>query len=215
MPTFILDFIADGAVFVAPPPHALGEVWLQFHADGVERPFATPRVAGAERMEWGTCIRFVLSLRGLDGGHLRAGLFCAPQQGAPPILLALAQVRLSELPLGRPRRLTFPLLSAANCADAVVELSLTATISMYDFARNTARARFHTQPRRAEREPRPDAPAFGTYNGPRAQLPHLAPSAFEPQTMRNRVHVISSQQSSDSSDRDQKNMPTIRRFAPL
>lgn len=223
MPTFILDFIADSARFVSIPQQTIGKVWIQFKVDGVERTYNTRQIDGTEYMKWGTCIRFVLNLSSLDGGHLVARFFNQPVQNNvynEPQLLALSQVRLNELPFGKPRRLTFPLISVSNYNDVLVQLSITATISMYQFCepKMPQPQLYHTQQQRIDcSEQRHCQPSFQTqqymYHQRNTLLPHLTFDTQNSgkQTTQNRVHVISSQ----PSDKDDKTQPTIRRFEPI
>ncbi|KAH0795590.1 hypothetical protein GPJ56_000469 [Histomonas meleagridis] len=129
MPNYILDFVIEYAKFIAPPNIPIQYVWLKFKADGVNQTVCTSQIRPSEYMEWHKNVRLIISLDKLEGYHLAACFYLLPYNQIEAQIFAVAQVRLSELPIGNPRRLSFPLMSSLDMSAVAIQVTIIATIS--------------------------------------------------------------------------------------
>jgi hypothetical protein len=128
MPTYLLDILVEDAQLYTACSGIRTPIWITVRADGLQQPFDTPAVPACPRPSWRTPVRLVLNLPNLAGGHFKATLRTAGYLGEI-ISIACSQVRLSSLPVGRPRSFQFALQNTRDFAEQAATLSVTAAIS--------------------------------------------------------------------------------------
>jgi hypothetical protein len=127
MPTFLLDMVVEGAQLYSPCSTIRTPIWITIRADGLQQPFDTPSVPASPRPSWRTPVRLVLNLPNLATGHFKATLRTTGYLGEI-LSVACSQVRLSNLPVGRPAHFQFPLQNTQDFAIQAATLSITASI---------------------------------------------------------------------------------------
>lgn len=126
--TYLLDIFIERGELYQPCAGIVSPIWVQIRADGLERPFNTGRVAPCPYPGWGHGGRLILHLDTLNNKHFKAFLMTVGQ-GGQEIHFTASQISLQALPMGRPKRFSFPMMLCSNYNVTGGTLYVTATLS--------------------------------------------------------------------------------------
>lgn len=128
MPTFLLDIVIDETELADPLPIMTTLMWLTVRADGVSQTASTSQQMTQSTIHFNYRVRLVLNLPTLEGRYIKISLCGSDAQGNG-IVLAGAQIRLTRLPYGTPKKFMFPLLAVESVTVQRATVGMTACIS--------------------------------------------------------------------------------------
>lgn len=128
---FLLDLLVDEAQFAGCIRSRGMPVWLVIKADGVGTSIATKPVAPSTA-RFQLPVRWVLNLMSLESAYLKISLHSS---GDPNynVILASAQIRLSDIATRPAQNLTFPLLLHNNTTVEAALITIQANVSPLNF----------------------------------------------------------------------------------
>ena len=131
MSSYILDFIIHEINLLNEIKNLKTPLWAMFKVDGSNQPIQTQKKNASEIIQYNFPVRIVLNLLDLSNAYLYVN-FCTFSENSDQVIsLGVSRVKVRSLPVGRPKKFSFPLMSTINTAITIATISITATFSAF------------------------------------------------------------------------------------
>lgn len=129
---YLLDLLVEEAQFATCVRSRGMPVWLVMRADGGSKSVTTKPVSPSTA-HFHMPVRWVLNLGTLDRAYLKVSLHSSTDDPNYSVIVASAQIRLSDIATHCPQELTFPLLLQSNTSVEAAYVTVQANISPLQF----------------------------------------------------------------------------------
>jgi hypothetical protein len=127
--SYVLDLAVHEADVHVDISQIKSDLLLEFKVDGVDQQIPLPPCTPAQHLKWDFTVRLILHLDDISESFIYSLIVTTDADGAR-VKLGRAKFPLKILPLGRPKKFKFPLMSPQNDLISVADVQMTAWLSL-------------------------------------------------------------------------------------
>lgn len=127
--SWVLDIVIYDGEFLLNDESYSMPFWFVISATGLQNQFSTPQASFSSHPVWNYPTRLIIQITDLQSSYLYFTLCTYEQNGRDVRGIARSRVGLRSFPIGNPKKVRIPLMSASNSATIAMSLSVVASLS--------------------------------------------------------------------------------------